>query len=85
MLDHLERHGHASATPHPPPPQEVRPLMALSSGYVLRGEAQLPKQGDRAPWTLPQNWFTDRRAVRRARLDKELTFVARAGVSSRSS
>ncbi len=85
VLDHLERHGHASATPHPPPPQEVRPLMALSSGYVLRSEAQLPKQGDRAPWTLPQNWFTDRRAVRRARLDKELTFVARAGVSSRSS
>ncbi|MEO7236405.1 MAG: NAD(P)/FAD-dependent oxidoreductase [Lapillicoccus sp.] len=85
VLAEMERNGYVSATPDAPPPQTARPLMALSSGYVLRGEAQLPKQGDREPWTLPQNWFTDRRAVRRARLDEELTFVRRDGVGRSAS
>ena len=73
------------SVPNSPPQQEVRPLLALSAGYVQRGVGQVPQQGEREPWTLPQNWFTDRRAVRRARLGEELTFVRRDGVEGRAS
>ena len=55
----------------------ARPVMDLTSGYVLRGQDRFPKQGDREPWTIRQNWFVDRRAVRRARVDQDMTFVAR--------
>jgi hypothetical protein len=51
--------------------------MEFTSGYVLRGRDRFPKQGDREPWTIRQNWFVDRRAVRRARVDQDMTFVAR--------
>jgi hypothetical protein len=55
----------------------ARPVMDLTSGYVLRGQDRFPKQGDREPWTIRQNWFVDRRAVRRAQVDQDMTFVAR--------
>jgi monooxygenase len=75
VLARMAQRGAVAVVTNPPPPQEGRPLLALSAGYVRRGADQVPQQGDREPWTLPQNWFTDRRAVRRARLDEELTFV----------
>jgi hypothetical protein len=33
--------------------------MNLSSGYVLRAAHQFPKQADRAPWRLYQNYLRD--------------------------
>ena len=84
VLAHLEQHGYASATAEHPPAQATHPLLSLSSGYVTRGADRFPKQGERAPWRLPQNWFVDRRAVARARIDEELTFVPRAGVVRRA-
>ena len=80
VLAHLEEHGYASATAEHPPAQQTHPLLSLTSGYVTRGADRFPKQGERAPWRLPQNWFVDRRAVKRARIDEELTFVPRAAV-----
>ncbi len=85
VLAEMEWRDSVSAVPNPPPPQAVRPLLALSAGYVQRGAGQVPQQGEREPWTLPQSWFTDRRAVRRARLGEELTFVRRDGVEGRAS
>ena len=35
--------------------------MDLTSGYVLRALDRLPRQGDRAPWRLKQNYLTDLR------------------------
>jgi monooxygenase len=77
LLGFLEEHDAESAKPVAPPGMRARPVMDLASGYVLRGQDRFPKQGDREPWTIRQNWFVDRRAVRRARVDQDMTFVAR--------
>jgi len=45
------------------------PLMDLQGGYVLRALHLLPKQGDREPWRLRQNYLRDLRALRRGTLD----------------
>ena len=53
-----------------------RPLMDFSAGYVLRALDELPKQGDRAPWQLKQNYLTDVRKIRRDPIDDGvLTFA----------
>ena len=77
VLGYLEKHDAESATPVAPLGMRPRPVIDLTSGYVVRGQDRFPKQGDREPWTMRQNWFIDRRAVRRARLDQDMTFVAR--------
>ncbi|MDN5890632.1 MAG: FAD-containing monooxygenase EthA, partial [Psychrobacter sp.] len=35
-------------------------LGALSAGYVSRAKDELPKQGDRYPWRVNNNYLTDR-------------------------
>ena len=43
--------------------------MDFTPGYVRRSEHLLPKQGDREPWRLRQNYFHDVRSIRRSRID----------------
>ena len=69
LLDHLDRNGLRSATARPDPSVGERPLMDFSAGYVLRALDELPKQGDRAPWQLKQNYLTDVRKIRRDPID----------------
>jgi cation diffusion facilitator CzcD-associated flavoprotein CzcO len=84
VLAYLEEHEAESATPVAPTGMPPHPILEMSAGYVLRGRDQFPKQGDRAPWTIRQNWFVDRRAVRRARIEEDMTFVAtRSGPATR--
>jgi cation diffusion facilitator CzcD-associated flavoprotein CzcO len=76
LLDHLDRNGHKYAVAHRDPSVSEKPFIDFSSGYVLRAIEQMPKQGDRAPWLLKQNYFTDVRAIRRADIDDGvLTFA----------
>jgi cation diffusion facilitator CzcD-associated flavoprotein CzcO len=77
VLDHLDEHDAESATPVAPSGMRRSPVMELTSGYVRRGQERFPQQGDRDAWTIRQNWFVDRRAVRRARIEQDMTFVAR--------
>ncbi|HMJ74490.1 MAG TPA: NAD(P)/FAD-dependent oxidoreductase, partial [Iamia sp.] len=37
----------------------AQPLLGLTSGYVQRAAALMPKQGNRAPWLLRQNFVLD--------------------------
>ena len=76
LLAYLDEHGLRSATPVAPPGLSPQPLLDLTSGYVLRSVDRFPKRGDRQPWLLPQNWFADRRAMARARVEQVMTFVA---------
>ncbi|GAA1777440.1 NAD(P)/FAD-dependent oxidoreductase [Nocardioides hankookensis] len=76
LLDHLDRNGLRVATPRPDPTVGERPLMDFSAGYVLRALDELPKQGDRSPWQLKQNYLTDVRKIRRDDIDDGvLTFA----------
>ncbi|MCS6858238.1 MAG: NAD(P)/FAD-dependent oxidoreductase [Sandaracinaceae bacterium] len=42
------------------PDVEPRPLVELTSGYILRALDRFPKQGSRLPWRAYQNYFVDR-------------------------
>jgi hypothetical protein len=42
---------------------------SLTSGYIARGDAVMPRQGTRAPWRIWNNYYRDRRALRRSPID----------------
>ncbi|MEJ7833385.1 MAG: NAD(P)/FAD-dependent oxidoreductase [Nocardioides sp.] len=69
MLTHLDRTGHRSFVAAKDPTVGEEPFLDFSSGYVLRALDRLPKQGDRAPWQLKQNYVTDLRTIRRDDID----------------
>lgn len=57
----MKRRGHtmAVAVIDPDDAAEAQPLLGLTSGYVQRAAAVMPKQGRRAPWLLRQNFVLD--------------------------
>lgn len=59
LLNHMERTGRPIATPKPDPTVGQAPWLDFSSGYVQRSIDQFPKQGDRKPWKLYQNYALD--------------------------
>jgi cation diffusion facilitator CzcD-associated flavoprotein CzcO len=56
LLSHMDRHGYAFCTPLAPAGTELAPLLNLTSGYIQRSAAMLPKQATRAPWKQYQNY-----------------------------
>jgi cation diffusion facilitator CzcD-associated flavoprotein CzcO len=58
--------------------QQRAPLLNLNSGYVMRALDQLPKQAERAPWRVHQNYFLDLKMLRRASLQDDGIRFARA-------
>lgn len=68
LLVHMRRRGLAVATPRIDAGVQPRPLLDFSSGYVQRSLAELPKQGDRRPWRLYQNYLLDLLLLRFGRL-----------------
>ena len=69
LLSHLDEHGHRSAVARPDEDIVEAPFMDFSSGYVQRSLDELPKQGDREPWKLRQNYLYDLRSIRRHAID----------------
>ena len=55
------------------PPREAgvdeAPPMDLDSGYIRRAHDRMPKQGDRRPWRLYQNYVLDKIGMRPSRID----------------
>jgi hypothetical protein len=43
----------------PEPSVNPEPLLDFSSGYVRRADGVLPRQGQKAPWRVPQNYLKD--------------------------
>lgn len=78
-------HGHQLG-PVPVAPSAdtpLRPLIDLTSGYVQRSIDDLPKQADRAPWRLFQNYVKDVRLFRRGAVDDEGVVFGRATADGR--
>ena len=65
----MDEHGHRRVVAEPDPDVSPEPFIPLTSGYVLRSAHLLPKQGDRDPWRLRQNYLYDVRSIRRHRID----------------
>jgi cation diffusion facilitator CzcD-associated flavoprotein CzcO len=70
LLNHMQKTGMRQATPrNNDPAVEQRPWLDFSSGYVQRSIAKFPKQGDRAPWKLHQNYALDILLLRHSKID----------------
>lgn len=70
LLNHMDRKGQASCTPTLSDGKvEIEPASDLASGYIQRALDRLPKQGDRYPWKLNQNYIKDMIALRYKSVD----------------
>jgi hypothetical protein len=76
LLNHMDRHGYTRSMPRLDPGMVAspRPLLDLTSGYVQRASAVLPKQGDRPPWRLRQNYLIDLMSTRFGNVTRSMTF-----------
>ncbi|MBV8686561.1 MAG: NAD(P)/FAD-dependent oxidoreductase [Alphaproteobacteria bacterium] len=59
LINHMDEKGHVSATPVAGPEVAPIPFLDFTSGYVRRALPLLPRQGDRKPWRLYQNYALD--------------------------
>jgi cation diffusion facilitator CzcD-associated flavoprotein CzcO len=59
LLAHMDRAGYRSVTPRVKGDVDPRPLLDFSSGYVTRSIDQMPRQAERRPWKLAQNYVLD--------------------------
>lgn len=59
LLNYMRKHDLKQVTPRVEEGINTEPLLDFNSGYVLRALDELPKQGDKKPWKLYQNYFLD--------------------------
>ena len=78
LLNHMDAHGHRRCTPRRATEDVATgPLIDFNSGYVKRALDSLPKQGNRAPWKLRQNYVLDLVSLKHAPLtDKAMEFTS---------
>src|SRR5690606_13225866 len=73
VLRHLDRNGYDAVVPRPDGELNRRPLLDLASGYVQRSIDEFPRQGDRHPWKVRQNYLLDSATTLRTDLNKTLS------------
>ena len=78
VLNYMDRHGYRTCAPVCDSASlEAKPLLNLTSGYVLRAAENLPKQAGAEPWLIRQNYILDMLTMKLGRLrDGILTFDA---------
>jgi monooxygenase len=69
LLQHMDARGVRSVVPVRQEGVGEKPFIDFTSGYVMRAVDKLPKQGDRAPWLLKQNYLFDVRMIRSGEID----------------
>ena len=70
LLNHMRKTGARQCTPSAPGPDApLLPWVDFSSGYFQRAADLLPRQGDRKPWKLNQNYLSDLVAMRFGAVD----------------
>ncbi|MDE2465165.1 MAG: NAD(P)/FAD-dependent oxidoreductase [Alphaproteobacteria bacterium] len=70
LMNHMSEHGYLQVTPRRVDPLVgEEPWLDLTSGYVQRALAYLPKQGNKRPWKLYQNYALDLVTLRYGRID----------------
>jgi monooxygenase len=75
LLAHMRSHRLDVVVAEKDPEVREEPFMDFQSGYVQRSLHLLPKQGDRAPWRLRQNYLRDAVMIRRGGVaDRALRF-----------
>ncbi|WEK42692.1 MAG: NAD(P)/FAD-dependent oxidoreductase [Candidatus Sphingomonas colombiensis] len=75
LLEKMRKSGMRQCTPRiGEEPVEEEPFLTFSSGYVQRALEHLPKQGNRKPWKVHQNYGLDVLALRFGSLDDSMEF-----------
>ncbi|WP_280192921.1 flavin-containing monooxygenase [Nocardia farcinica] len=75
VLRYMDRNGYAAVVPRPQGELSERPLLDLASGYIQRSIGEFPRQGDRHPWKVRQNYLVDSATTLRTDLGKTLAPV----------
>jgi monooxygenase len=72
LLNFMDRKGVRQVTPSPVAESAVAPFVEnFSSGYIQRALASWPKQGQKKPWRVYQNYFRDTVSLKWTRVDDE--------------
>ncbi|TCK22851.1 flavin-containing monooxygenase [Pseudonocardia endophytica] len=82
LLKHMRDKGFAIATPFAERTGD-RPLLDLTSGYVQRSKHLFPKQGERDPWRLRQNFFSDALRMNRADVEKDMALIPKSALKNK--
>jgi len=69
LINYMDRKGYAQSTPRKHAAVGVAQWMDFSSGYVTRSMAEFPKQADKHPWKLYQNYVLDVLTLRFGKVD----------------
>jgi monooxygenase len=70
LLAHMDAQGARQCVPvNDDAGMALRPFLDFQAGYVLRALDSFPKQGDRSPWQLRQNYSHDLVTLRFGRID----------------
>jgi monooxygenase len=64
LLNYMDANGYAWCVPRRRDGLAAEPAIPLTSGYIQRASAILPKQGSCRPWRLYQNYALDMAALR---------------------
>ncbi|MGW5724246.1 flavin-containing monooxygenase [Amycolatopsis sp. NPDC003865] len=81
LLEYLDRRGYAFCAPDEESAAAAgrpRPIVDLASGYIKRAAPGLPKQGERRPWLMRQNYLLDFADMRLGRVDDGVMRFGRA-------
>jgi monooxygenase len=72
ILNFMDRKGVRQVTPNPIGESAVAPFVEnFSSGYIQRALNSWPKQGQKKPWRVYQNYFRDTISLKWTRVDDE--------------
>jgi cation diffusion facilitator CzcD-associated flavoprotein CzcO len=74
LLNVMKKRGMRQATPRIAGDVEPEPFLDFTSGYVQRGMDKFPKQGNRKPWRVHQNYALDLVALRWGGIDEGMEF-----------
>lgn len=74
LLNTMRKRGLRQATPTPTGAVGDEPFLDFTSGYVERARDILPRQGDRKPWKVHQNYAKDLMALKYGSVDNEMVF-----------
>jgi cation diffusion facilitator CzcD-associated flavoprotein CzcO len=77
LLNYMETRRATMCMPRRDPGVDEAPWLNLTSGYIQRADAILPRQGTKAPWKLYQNYALDMLTLRYGKIgDGTLEFSA---------
>jgi monooxygenase len=82
LLNYMDRTGYRKCMPRLPLNEKGdRPLLDLTSGYVMRSIDQFPKQGSHKPWRLYQNYLLDLLTLKYGSVEDSMEFSNPAATS----